>query len=174
MGPEGRAALEKMSIVLDLEAGQRTPLRLLLVFGALGAAVLWLTPLPPAVLFWFGAVMSAVFALFQLSLALLYRRLLPACQARMTSGTRGLTEYLRRRLSLAYGQLGHDTRLVAALAGLNIAAAMLTLFDALLIPTLLWSPLAVFAFACALFTLCIAAVSGRIIWDMFGLLLRKA
>ena len=163
-----------MSLVLDLEAGQRTPLRLLLLFGALAVALLWLTPLPPAVLFWFGALSSMVLTLFQLCAALLYRRLLPACQARMTSGARGLTSYLQRRLALAYGQLGHDTRLVAVLAAVNVAAAALILFDALLIPTFLWSPLVVFAFASALFALCIAAVSSRIIWDMFGLLLRTS
>ena len=162
-----------MSIVLDLEPGRRTPLRLFLVFGALAVALLWFTPLPPAVLFWFGALITAVFVLFQLCAALLYWRLMPACQARITTGARGLTSYLQRRLVLAYGQLWHDTRLVAALAAINVVAAVVILFDALLIPTFLWSALAVFAFACALFTLCIAAVSSRIIWDMFGLLLRR-
>jgi hypothetical protein len=166
-----------MSLVLDLEAGRRTPLRLLLGFGVLALVLLWLTPLPPALLFWFGALGSAVLALFQFCVAALYRRLLPACQARMTRdtrGARGLTAYLRRRLALAYGTLGEDTRLVAVLAALNVAAAAVILFDALLIPTFLWAPLAVFAFASALFALCIAAVSSRIIWDMFGLLTRTS
>lgn len=163
-----------MSLVLDLEEGRRTPLRLLAAFGILALLLLWLTPLAPAVLFWFGALCSVVFGLFQLCMAALYRRLLPACQARMTSGARGLSAYLRRRLVLAYGQLGADTRLVAIFAAVNTAVAALILFDALLIPTFLWAPLAIFAFATALFALCIAAVSTRIIWDMFGLLLRTS
>jgi hypothetical protein len=48
----------------------------------------------------------------------------------------------------------------------------LPFLDAPLIPTFLWSALANFAFACALFAPCLAAVSSRIIWDMFGMLRR--
>ncbi len=164
-----------MHPVLALEPRPRRPLRVVLLPAALAVLLIWLTPLPPTILFWFGVGILPPLALLQIVAALLYLRLMPACYARMTDvGAKGLAAYLQQRLEKAYGSLLDDTRLVLLLTALNLVVALAILYDTRFVPTFLWAWLAVVAFASALFVLTIVVTSSRIILQMFDLLMRRS
>ena len=160
--------------VLQLEPQRRRPLRTLLPFCVFAILLLWLTPVQPTVIFWFGVMVTPVLALLQVTAALFYLKLMPICQAQMNEiGAKGLATYLQRQLERAYGRLLDDTRLVLVLTALNIVAPLMILFNAQLIPTFLWTWLAVFAFGSALFSFYVVLGSSKIILEMFNLLLRR-
>ncbi len=163
-----------MRDVLNLQPRRRKRLRQLIPFLILAALLVWLARIPPTVIFWFGVLLSPAVLVLQIIAALLYRRLLPQCARTLEqSDARGLSAYLQRQLTQAYHGALDNTPLVLALSALNVAVPLVLLFNAPLIPTGAWEWLAFFAFASALFTFVIAMESSLIIYDMFGIALKR-
>jgi len=162
-----------MQDVLNLQPRRRKRLRNLVPFLVLAALLVWLVRIPPTVVFWFGVLMSPAFVVLQVVAVGLYLKLLPLCARRLEqTGARGLSAYLQRQLTQAYHAVLDNTPLVLALSVVNVVVPLMLLFNAPLIPTFAWEPLAFFAFASALFTFLVALESSLIIYDMFGLALK--
>lgn len=142
-----------------------------MILVTLSALLVWLTGIPPTLIFWLGVLAAPVFVLLQILAVLFYLRLMPALQRKLLAlDAHGLASYLQRNLRHAYHGVIDNSAFVALLAVVNVAVALLLLFNALLIPTSLWEWLAFFAFGSALFISYIAFDSSRIIWQMLDLL----